>query len=261
MIINFLGIYCLYSQTSYYGNKDFGCLKMLNDTTCTLCFFSLSDNDTFDITVCNDTMILKGRIDNKLKIILHDTEQVAHSGCYDLCVIKYYWKTPEEKNIRLVYEQVAVYDTIMDRIIVNCPHIKINKNAIIVFHYLFFCFRTQWKGEAGFWQFSIDNVPNKLRHLVTLNDFMLLRRGNRLIPINEELQYQCWLDNGFYFPIMKKSKSQKSFKTIDRQTMGLRGLPTGYKIESPYEEIKNMSPKDITKTYKRMQKNLKSKSK
>jgi hypothetical protein len=64
-------------------------------------------------------------------------------------------------------------------------------------------------------------------NFIFLDDFPLLIKGNKLIPIDKKKNEECFINNGFYFPIIKKSKKEKNFKTIPAWTIGLQGLSCG----------------------------------
>jgi hypothetical protein len=64
---------------------------------------------------------------------------------------------------------------------------------------------------------------------VVFNEFPLLIKRNRLIPIDKEKQMQCWLDNGFFFPKMKIRKKEEKYDIINGYHIGLRNLPTEMK--------------------------------
>ena len=69
------------------------------------------------------------------------------------------------------------------------------------------------------------NYGESFDDVVYFKKFPLLKKRNSLIPINQSLNNQCWVNNGFFFPKMKLSKKNRKFKTIPRWSQGLRGLP------------------------------------
>jgi hypothetical protein len=85
----------------------------------------------------------------------------------------------------------------------------------------------------------MENVPKNTRYLaltfldntqdaeeIFLNRFPLIIKGNKLIPCGNKQQIEkFWINNGFYFPIMKKAKRNRVFETIPLWSLGLRGLP------------------------------------
>jgi len=64
---------------------------------------------------------------------------------------------------------------------------------------------------------------------VIFNEFPLLVKGNRLIPIDKEKQLECWFDNGFFFPKMKLSKKNKKYDVMNGHDVGLKNLPAEMK--------------------------------
>ncbi|MDI6833868.1 MAG: hypothetical protein QMD02_08525, partial [Bacteroidales bacterium] len=49
---------------------------------------------------------------------------------------------------------------------------------------------------------------------IFLNNFPLIINGNKIFPAFETDNEQCWAENGFYFPVMKKSKKEKNYYVI-----------------------------------------------
>ena len=57
------------------------------------------------------------------------------------------------------------------------------------------------------------------------NEFPLVVKGDSIIPVDNEKNYQCWIDNGFFFPIMKKSYDKPwEAKDLPYQRIGLEGI-------------------------------------
>lgn len=78
-------------------------------------------------------------------------------------------------------------------------------------------------------------------NLCVLDRYPLLVRGNKLIPINESQQAQCWVDNGFLFPKMKMlKKERKKYYVINDYSVGLQNMPC------PFDKIMS---KDVSRKY------------
>lgn len=59
---------------------------------------------------------------------------------------------------------------------------------------------------------------------VLFNDFPLLIKGDSIFPVDNEKNYQCWIDNGFFFPIMIKDYDKPwKAKDIPYYRIGLEG--------------------------------------
>ena len=57
------------------------------------------------------------------------------------------------------------------------------------------------------------------------NEFPLLMKGDSIYPIDNEKNYQCWIDNGFFFPIMTKGHDDPGeARDIPYKRIGLEGI-------------------------------------
>lgn len=60
---------------------------------------------------------------------------------------------------------------------------------------------------------------------VTFDKFPLLLKNGSLYPIDKEKNFQCWIDNGFYFPIMHQSEGKRHYEYMTLEwNIGLHGL-------------------------------------
>lgn len=61
------------------------------------------------------------------------------------------------------------------------------------------------------------------------NEFPLLIKGDSIFPLDNEKNYQCWIDNGFFFPIMAKGHNKPwEAKDIPYWRVGLEGTKFEY---------------------------------
>jgi len=61
------------------------------------------------------------------------------------------------------------------------------------------------------------------------NKFPLVIKGDSIFPIDKEKNYQCWIDNGFFFPTMVKRHDKPwEAKDIPSNRIGLEGTKFEY---------------------------------
>lgn len=66
-------------------------------------------------------------------------------------------------------------------------------------------------------------------HYALFNEFPLLMKGDSIYPIDNEKNYQCWIDNGFLFPIMTKGHDKPwDAQDIPYWRAGLEGTKFEY---------------------------------
>lgn len=57
------------------------------------------------------------------------------------------------------------------------------------------------------------------------NEFPLVMKGDSIFPVDSEKNHQCWIDNGFFFPIMVKGRGEPwKAEDIFYNTTGLEGI-------------------------------------
>lgn len=227
IFIILLSINSVNAQT-YYGKEDFGKFEFVNDSICTISFVNKSMYnliDTCKYTRNNDTIYLFSSTIRPLEITVNKEEQKINSG-YPI-LLKQYIKNKE--GYKLIFEYCyGIYDTINNIAVFNNVYIK--KGYINVIKDGSYYYRFEWNyGDAK--HFTIKDTRFSSAISSFFDKFPLLIRGNRLIPLDKENNFQCWVDNGFYFPTMKKSKKEKKYKTIGYWSIGLRGLPSGFDIK------------------------------
>lgn len=66
---------------------------------------------------------------------------------------------------------------------------------------------------------------NKLCQEALFNEFPLVIKGDSIFPVDNEKNYQCWIDNGFFFPIMVKGRDKPwKAEEIPNNRIGLEGI-------------------------------------
>lgn len=220
----------VFSQT-YYGKKNFGQFEIINDSVCTVSFLGLPDWDIVDTCYYkrnNDTLFFSSNPKQQCKIEYNPYESTVGKGFPVL--MKLYQK--RQKKYELVGEiWDLTYDTLNKRIVWNEHR---DDNLLLVIRIgPYYDIRTKVKRQVI--KISSDKIPliinvDYVPTCMYFDNFPLLIKGNKLVPIDKEKNEQCWIENGFYFPKMKKSKKKKDYNTFAYWSKGLRGLPSGYDI-------------------------------
>lgn len=214
---------------NYYGSRQFGHIEILNDSTCTICFIidpNINNSmggkmiDTCSIEKSGDTIYISTRIRQRFEAV--DNNCFCDSSEKTPMVFKTYYQNYNEINYHLGGENVCYScDDLID--FTDCGVFE--DGEIVVVHYFVEYVRVKWIYGKDTHVLKYNWVDG-----CCLDRFPLLIKGNRLKPINTEKNEQCWIENGFYFSTMKRSRKEKSFDVIGRWSIGLRGLPNGYNI-------------------------------
>lgn len=225
-------ILCAFKSNSqiYYGAKDFGKIEFINDSIVNITFTSsASDKQTESCFYKknHDTIFLSSIIKKPYEIEILDSNINIGKG-YPI-VIKFYYK--ERNDYRLENEEAYVYDTINDQIVLN--DYTLYWSRIIVYKSLYYN-RIFIPYESSFSYIRKNITIKNIKYgwqTYFFEDFPLLIKGKKLIPLDKDKNFQCWIENGFYFPVMMKSDKNKNYRTIGLWSKGLRGLPSGFEIK------------------------------
>jgi len=229
---------------TYYGKKMFGRIQTINDSVTTVTFISFMNTrsvDTCYIRKNMDTIFLSTKTQWRHKVNIFDNEQTVSYPCFpwDYPIIKIYKYSYPDKKYEYQGEVVGIRDSLTHSIVILSVFYR--GNYIIVYKDFFFYYRVKcsFNNERNF--IVLEHNPDYVKGVI-FNDFPLLIKGNRLIPIDKEKQMQCWFDNGFFFPKMKMSKKNKKYHVINGHYIGLRNLPT--KMED-LEKLKPLPRKNM----------------
>ena len=214
----------LCSGQVYYGKGNFGKMEFINDSVALLSFNNENGkiiNTQVSCSGHNDTIFMSTKVEEPFTVIFSKTKIPINTGGW--CVLtKNYIKL--NKLVLGIEGCFGYYDTITKNIVFNDFFVK--NGEILVFKtgpfYVRLKIHTNNYEER---YFSIHKNDFDEEHWIFFKKFPLLKKGNYLIPISNTLNYQCWVDNGFYFPKMKISKKVKEYKTVPIWSLGLRGLP------------------------------------
>lgn len=220
----------------YYGKQKFGKIKIIGDTIAIPYFFKTPygtfSDDTCIISRNADTLFLTTKVTWLYKVHLYpyaiDKQNIDYLASAVL-----YVRSPYDPYNWVNGPMAGWYDSINKMHYIDCFY-GLNKNYV----HMIVLSRGERHSRVIFYikesnfYFTIGLEENPLyiegSTGVVLDHFPLLEKGNRLIPCSELKQVQCWVDNGFFFPIMKKSKKPNySYKWKATKNRGLQNLPYG----------------------------------
>ena len=231
LLITMFAFCNIINAQSYYGNNRFGKLQLLNDTTCTVNFISFMDiisTDTCFVHRQGDTLWLSTKSKTRYKVNIFEEMQSVHKPSFPV-IIKTYLETTPNGKYEFIGESTAMYDSLTKSIVLNYDVFSSGVYIIV------FCvFGEYYRVKCDFGTYPQPDKYITLQkdtnyfHGVVFEKFPLLQKRNSLIPLKVGNEEQCWLDNGFYFPKMKKKKTNQYYKYIKGNLIGLRDLPIGY---------------------------------
>lgn len=223
---------------SYYGENGLGRMDLINDSMYSVSFYAYGNivfNDTGTYHLMSDTIFLNSIIKQNFEFItesraVYSNEIESFSEFSEYAIKIYRKKTEKENEYQFIYESLITlsdYDSARNEIF--CPVLVTNGDIIILeyfspYKYRRFMVETPNKYELYKLRFRI--IDKKIDR-VYFDNFPLKIKNNKLIPLDEEKNFKCWVDNGFYFPTMKKEKtSKKTIKTkrILLSDRGIQGL-------------------------------------
>lgn len=217
------------SAQHYYAKNGKAELKLINDSNYVLSFFSLFTNeyhlfDTGYYKIKDDILYLTSRPTNPMRL-LPDFDTVNNTRVHDrIFIVKEYHKT--KNGYRMIIEGATNQMYVCNNENVICVPFKIGADNIIIVHdqktgdYLRFKPNSETvRSQKYLHPFkSFIAFKQEFAGKVYLDSFPLKMRGNSLIPIDKNKNYDCWLHNGIYFPKMDTKE-----RTIHLWHYGYRG--------------------------------------
>lgn len=231
IFIILLSINSVNAQT-YYGKKDFGKFEFVNDSVCTVSFicgigvdYFIPFIDTISYIKKGDTIFISTNIKRLFEVSNIDKKLTEDTNINPyFMIIKKYSKI--RGKYKFQWESVIKYNKYRNYFDFDED---IYKDDVVVIQLYGIYKRFIWKDKNAE-RFRI-NVVGLGSQDVFFDSFPLLIKGKKLIPIIKEKNNQCWIENGFYFPVMKESNKTKEYKTIVEWTIGLKGLPNEFDIK------------------------------
>lgn len=229
------------AQTYYYGQDSIGCLEIKNDSVLFAYFidcwrpvtgsyeevFYHRKGDTIFLSTHNKP---RARIDTAMHINTAEKDKNEQSVPV---IIKVFHKKDSKKSsspYNLVYEDIEYLDTVTNRITTNIISQEAAIIVIKIAHTYLRVFVPEKNANGNGLNengsaVSIDVSGAYANHGLFLEDFPLLIDGDCLCPIDAEKNFQCWIDNGFYFPVMQKKLEKRYFRYPTAEwNIGLQGL-------------------------------------
>ncbi len=160
-----------------------------------------------------------------------DVENVPQTGVP--VVVKFFypkqgvWRKEVQEHL-LLHEGIYYMDSVSLLLYIpyeDCQY----SNFIIVEHgsyYVRLCKEIDTFYYSSYDYIKID-MGNRysMCHYAMFNEFPLVIRGDSIFPVDNEKNYQCWIDNGFFFPIMAKCHDKPwEAKDIPYSKIGLEGI-------------------------------------
>lgn len=222
----------------YYGDNKFGKIQFINDSTIDIHFIHrpfCMIRDTGIVERNGDTLFVTTKETWKYKLVDIKKEE-CHVKNSIPTICKIYWTYKNEHE----FEQEIVAEKDLEKNLIYVNYFTLPVNYILILNNYGMYSRTKIhipNDEYCCLIFKYNNTTIN-NNLCVFDRFPLIKRGNRLIPINDTFQEQCWLDNGFFFPKMKISKKKKYY-VINDYSVGLQNMPCPFdKIMSKEVSLK-----------------------
>lgn len=184
-------------------------------------------------------------------VFLHNTDQVRFT--YSLCKSKDVKKIYSKKSIPVivkffcpkqfvmkkgVQEQYLMHEGIYymdpDSLQLYIPYDDCQYANIIIVNHIDYYARLCKDMDTSVYP-SYDYLKIDLTNRYSLcqkalfNEFPLMIKGDSIFPVDNEKNYQCWIDNGFFFPIMIKGHDKPwEARDIPYRRVGLEGTKFEY---------------------------------
>ncbi len=227
-------IFCniIFAQT-YYGKNNLGKLEFINDSIYVTSFYTFTEMRFYDTGTyykVGDTLFLNSKV--KLPFVLEEVSREERfetgSGNDINRIIKFFSKDKEMRGCYRMTKECAGYGIFYDSINkeLKCPVPICNGEVIVVFECGIY---RRIKANGNYKYYKIKIMDDKIDRIY-LDNFPLLIKKNKLIPIDKNKNEDCWINNGFYFPTMVRRKDSLD-KNVDRILVinrGIIGLYPGY---------------------------------
>ena len=230
IICNFFSLNCLFAQ-SFYGVNGLGQMELINDSLYCVSFYAygiLDFCDTGTYYKKDDTIYLNSATKQNFEFITEEKKVTNRNlNLFSEYTVKIYRKDKEDEY-RFIYETIIPlchYDSIKKELFASVS--VCNGDIVVVesfspYKYRRFMVATPQKYKSYKLRFRISD--DKIDR-VYFNNFPLLKAENKLVPINDDKNFHCWVDNGFFFPTMElKTKKEKRNGRILLSERGVQGL-------------------------------------
>lgn len=237
----------------YYGENGYGKLNIVNDSVMRAFFIDHYEHDKGSFTDIiysrnGDTLFLTSRYKQSaiFDTLISMSEVFEPTSNFSPVIMKVYYKFDyfdslilgskslmDTINYYLGYEEIAYWDRNRNNVI--CFLDNPSRECIIVLRIAATYIRVNVpsvikKTEKKKNYYAIIDISGSFSygHMISLDKFPLLVRDDSLYPIDSSKNFQCWIDNGFFFPVMKKGLPKGQFKysnaVWNKGLTNLRGL-------------------------------------
>lgn len=232
VMLSMVLVYNVFCQ-DYYGRHHFGRLSIIDSNTIMIDFAhdNLIRNWSFDSSAleCSytrngDTLFLS--TNNSPKITARYVESVIPENQYGIPVVVHYYKMSDKGNYDLMWSRAYLYDTTTNSIVVRLYRGTSYEGMIVVDFGVFpsrtiLPDRTVVKTNGDY---SLIITVDQAIQETYLAKFPLLIQGWRIKPISMKANEKCWIDNGFYFPVLVRKKKNRLYDSISNHEIGYEGL-------------------------------------
>ena len=235
----------LENKTFYTGVNDYFVFSFANDSIVQARFFGIDGFAHYqEIRYYSkgDTIILNNSSQVRLPCSMCSQQNAKYEEPSKgiPVIVKFFSSLQLDKvglqERQLLHEGIFYMDSISRQIYIPykegyCRYadiIIVNYNS----HYVRLCkdIDTSYSGldSKDYLKIDLSNIYSTC-HTALFNNFPLVIKGDSIIPIDSEKNYQCWVDNGFFFPIMTKSSDEPwKANDITYWRVGLEGTKFEY---------------------------------
>lgn len=230
----------LTNDTFYTGIDGRFVLSFANDSIVQARFFNVDRFDRYQkirYRRSGDTIFLHNSSQPRVPYSLCKQEQIQDmAGKADIPVIVrfFYPKQPKERGVvqehRFFLEEVYYMDSVSLQILIPYKSFHCQYSDIIVVSHNNYFVRLCKDIDSSFfppYDYLKIDMSNRysLCQYALFNEFPLLVKGDSIFPLDNEKNYQCWIDNGFFFPVMIKGHDKPwEAKDIPYWSVGMEGV-------------------------------------
>lgn len=218
----------------YIGRNGLGSFELLNDSTCVVSFLSelfmngmegyFPKFDTCNVVKDGKTYFLTSKKPRSITNIIGNSLPFGFkSSTYS--TVKFFTRELQRNgHWRFLYELSLEYeeDSLFSILSIGKRLTGFSNVLIVIVEHPFLSHR------IFFPKIPKDNfglkVDFKTDNFLILDSFPIIVKSNKVIPIDNEKNFQCWVDNGFYFPKMRLNKNYREHDYIPMWKKGITGL-------------------------------------
>lgn len=229
----------LENDTFYVGIDGHFVMSFANDSIIQARFFNVDRFDRYQkirYRRSGDTIFLHNSSQTRMPFSLCNLEHIPdiERPYGDPIIVRFFSpiKTKESKRVqehRLEYERIYYMDTVSYQIHIPAHVYCRHSDIIVVSHGNYFArlrkdIDTSYYPTYNYLTIDMSNRYSSCLYAL-FNEFPLVINGDSIIPIDNEKNYQCWIDNGFFFPIMVRGRDKPwEAKGIPYWRAGLAGI-------------------------------------